>query len=55
MEAINFGYKNRPTLEFFFYLCAHHHKLIDMKSLALGITASLNQPFPPQQFGVFRM
>ena len=25
------------------------------KILALGIAASLNQPFPPQQFGVFRM
>ena len=25
------------------------------KILALGIAASLNQPFPPQQFGVFRL
>ena len=25
------------------------------KILALGIAASLNQPFPQQQFGVFRM
>ena len=25
------------------------------KMLAMGIAASLNQPFPPLQFGVFRM
>ena len=25
------------------------------KMLAMGIAAALNQPFPPQQFGVFRM
>jgi hypothetical protein len=40
---------------YFFYLCAHHYKRIDMKTLAFGIAALLNQPFPPQQFGAFRM
>ena len=29
---------------------------MDTRSIiALGIAASLNRPFPPQQFGVFRM
>jgi hypothetical protein len=40
---------------YFFYLCAHHYKLIDMEILVFGITALLNQPFLSQQFGVFKM